>query len=243
MLHFLLIRIRIRLGLGQPEKWRVRPRQVLHPLTARLGASSDMSVFSQIFQDEEYASLLDLPNVLVVLDLGANVGFSSAYFLSSFPQARLLAVEPDERNLAVCKLNLTPYGNRVTLLHGAAWKDRTRLNLSRPVGEGREWATQVVRPADDGGGDIEAWDVGSLIEMAGAPAVDLLKVDIEGAELAVFGEKAERWLPKVRNICIELHSQDCKKTFFDALAGFDYTLNTFGELTICRDLRLKTTAG
>ena len=85
--------------------------------------------------------------------------------------------------------------------------------------------------------DIDAWDVGTLIDMAGAERVDLLKVDIEGAELAVFGSAARQWLPRVRNICIELHDNECKRAFFSALADFYYDLGHSGELTICRNLR------
>jgi FkbM family methyltransferase len=240
-LRWLLIRVGKKLGFGEPERWRVRPRQVQHPLTARLLDSSDMDVFHQVFRCDEYSTLRDLRNVSIVLDLGANVGFSSAYFLSCFPESRVVAVEPDELNLAVCRINLMAYGDRVLLLHGAAWSERMRLRLSKgSFGDGREWATQVSNPSDGSVGDVQAWDVGSLIEMAGGAEVDLLKVDIERAELAVFGDTAKRWLPRIRNICIELHGRDCQEAFFRALADFDYELEFSGELTICRNLHVKT---
>jgi len=242
-LRYLLIRVGKKLGIRGPAGWRVRPRQVQHVLTARLRGSSDMGVFHQIFVFEEYSRLRDLGNVSLVLDLGANVGFSSAYFLSCFPGSRVLAVEPDEQNLALCKANLRAYGNRVLLLHGAAWAERTRLCLSKgSFADGREWAVQVSKASDGSVGDVHAWDVGSLIEMAGGTDVDLLKVDIERAELAVFGDTAKEWLPRIRNICIELHGRDCKEAFFNALADFDYELEYSGELTICRNVRAKTRA-
>jgi FkbM family methyltransferase len=239
-LHWLLLRLGNKLGVYRPEDWFVRLPQLSHLLKARLRESSDMSVLGQIFVDEEYSCLRDLKNVALVLDLGANVGFSSVYFLSCFPGSRLVAVEPDERNVAVCKNNLAAYGNRALLLHGAAWSARSRLRLSRGTfGDGREWSTQVRSPAGAGGDEIEAWDVGSLIGMAGAEQVDLLKVDIERAELEVFGETAKNWLPRIRNICIELHGPDCQEMFFHALKGFDYELAYSEELTICRNLRPK----
>ena len=71
-------------------------------------------------------------------------------------------------------------------------------------GDGRDWAIQVAETRDGGAGDVEAWDVGSLIDMAGGTVVDLLKIDIERAEIAVFGDTAKSWLPRIRNICIEL---------------------------------------
>jgi hypothetical protein len=99
-----------------------------------------------------------------------------------------------------------------------------------------------VWPTDGNAGSVQAWDVGALIEIAGAEQVELLKVDIERAELAVFGDTARKWLPKVRNICIELHGPDCEEAFFSALADFDYELDHAGELTICRNIQPKTEA-
>jgi FkbM family methyltransferase len=242
-LRLLLIRAVRKLGRNEPEMWSARPRQVRHVLTARLRGSSDMSVFHQIFMFEEYSVLGDLENVSLVLDLGANVGFSAAYFLNCFPKTRVVAVEPDGGNLTVCKVNLNPYGDRALLLHGAAWSECTRLNLSTDsFGDGREWARQVSKPPDDGIGEVQAWDVGTLIDMAGGTVVDLLKVDIERGELSVFGESASRWLTRIRNICIELHGPDCEEVFFRAIADFDYELGHSGELTICRNLRPKAAA-
>ncbi|MGA3010346.1 MAG: FkbM family methyltransferase [Terracidiphilus sp.] len=221
----------------------MHPRQALHPLAMRLRHSSDMDAFSQIFIGEEYSALKNLENAVLVLDLGANVGYSSAWFLSCFPNARVVAVEPDPLNVEVCGVNLKPYGDRALLLHGAVWNECTTLCLSRgSYGDGRDWATQVIRPSQDRVGDVRAWDVGSLIDMAGVAKVDLLKVDIERAELAVFGETAKQWLFKVRNICIELHGPDCQGAFFNALGGFDYELEYSGELTICKNIRIKGSA-
>ena len=240
-LRRIFIRVLQNLGFPEPESWRVRPHQALHPLIARLRNSSDMDVFHQIFTAEEYSPLKNMKNISLVLDLGANVGYSSVYFLSCFPNAIVVAVEPDEFNVEVCRINLKPYGDRALLLHGAVWTERTMLCLSRgSYGDGREWATQVVLPSRDRVGYVQAWDVGSLIDMAGAEMVDLLKVDIERAELAVFGESAKTWIPRVRNICIELHGPDCQKAFFNALAGFDYELEYSGELTICRNICSRT---
>jgi FkbM family methyltransferase len=233
----------VQFGFPEPALWRVQPLQVLHPLHIRLRGSSDISVFDQIFVFQEYKCLSDINEPLRILDLGANVGFSSAYFLSIYPNARVLAVEPDDRNLQMCRINLSSYGDRVVLLHGAVWSKPTKLRvLKGSFGDGREWATQVeeVNTAQDELAEVEAWDVGTLIEMIGGKSLDLLKMDIEGAERFVFGgHPSGDWLRRVRNICIELHGKDCEEAFFSALANFDYEVSHSGELTICRNLRPK----
>jgi FkbM family methyltransferase len=229
-----------RLHLPQPAVWRVHPRQVLYPLQVRLRGSSDIDAFDQIFNFQEYLCLRELDEPNLILDLGANVGFSTAYFLSIFPKARVVAVEPDERNLIVCKANLSPYGDRVKILHGAVWSRPATLQLLKGAfRDGREWATRVSEPIEEvqTSVGVQAWDIGSLIELSGFSTVDLLKVDIERAELAVFGESAGSWLHKIRNICIELHGKDCEDAFFAALKDFEYELGYSGELVICRNLR------
>lgn len=228
------------LGLPHAALWHAHPRQVLHPVQVRARGSSDMQVFEQIFISQQYSCLLDLEEPSLVLDLGANVGFSAAYFLNVFPRARVVAVEPDERNLAICKANLSPYGDRVLLLHGAVWSRPATLRLLRGTFlDGRDWTTQVDELVDGEreSAGVQAWDVGSLIDMSEGVTVDLLKIDIERAELSVFGASPCTWLSRIRNICIELHGEDCEKVFFAKLKDFDYELEHSGELTICRNLR------
>jgi len=67
--------------------------------------------------------------------------------------------------------------------------------------------------------------------------VDFLKVDIEGGELELFGKNTEAWLPAIRNIAIEFHGDDCEKTFFGALKGYDYDGFPYRTVTICQNLR------
>lgn len=237
-IQWLALRLMGRLDLPQPRAWRLRPRQVRRALQVRLRGSSDMAVFDQIFIDHEYSCLREIEEPSLVLDLGANAGYSAAYFLNAFPKARVVAVEPDERNLAICRANLYPYGERVLLLHGAVWSRPATLQVLRHVGEGGEWATQVseLNDVERTAMCVQAWDVGSLIDVGGASAADLLKVDIERSELSVFGASSRSWLPRVKNICIELHGRACEEAFFAALKDFDYELGHSGELTICRSI-------
>lgn len=235
-------RARLAMGFRVPAILKIWPRQAKHPVIARLGESSDILVFNQIFNLNGYASLQDISPSRLILDLGANVGYASAYFLSLFPSATVVAVEPDPGNFEVCRQNLVPYGNRARLVLGAAWPRRSRLALVRGNSEdGREWATQVRECRNrDEAATVEGWDIPSLLELAGAHEIDLLKVDIEGSELQLFEESSALWLPQVRNICIELHGSDCEQVFRHALRDFEYELTRSGELTVCRNLRRRS---
>lgn len=229
------------LKLPQPPTMILKPRRALHPLIARSGASSDMCVLDQIFLCDEYSPLRSIECPKLILDLGANVGYSSAYFLSCFPSADVIAVEPDPRNVEICRRNLAPYGNRARIIKGAIWSEQCRLKLARSgYADGRDWATQVL-PVEDAQDEeaVEGWDVESLLQLAGKQQIDLLKIDIERSELELFGAGSRLWLEKVRNLCIELHGLDCERVFFKAVSDFEYDLSTHAELTICKSIRRK----
>jgi FkbM family methyltransferase len=217
----------------------VRPPELLYPVTVRMFPSSDEAVFDQLFVRREYAPVCGREGeAKLILDLGANVGYASAIFASRFPSARILAVEPDPGNYELCQRNLAPYGDRVQTLLGAVWARRSRLALERGGGcDGREWATRVAEAGPASEASVEAWDIEGLLEMAGATEVDLVKIDIEGSEVEVFAADTSRWLPRVRNLCIELHDEKCREVFLRAMAGFDYELEEHGEYTFCFDLR------
>jgi FkbM family methyltransferase len=197
-----------------------------------------MDVFDQLFVRDELSFLNSMSRLRTVVDLGANVGYFSAYVLSRFQSVNVIAVEPDPQNAEVCRSNLKPYGERAVVREGAAWFERGRLVLSRGTfRDGREWAS-AVRNAEAGETcDIEAWDMPTLLQTCNAECVDLLKIDIEGSEAAVFSFGADKWLSSVRNLCIEIHDAKCLQAVQDALAGFQYDEGRSGEYTLFLNLR------
>lgn len=221
-----------RLGFGGGSIVSLRPRVLDHEILLRVG-SSDADVFHQVLIREEYSAVADMaPNVIV--DCGANVGYTSAYFLSRFPRAHLIAIEPLASNAALCRHNLAPYGVRARVYCAALWSMSGRVVIEHT--DGNEWGAQVraARPGEVG--NVDAIDIPSL----GLEHIDLLKVDIEGTEIELFGASSALWLPRIGNIVIELHDKRCEQTFFNALTGFTFQQQRSGELTICRNLYATT---
>jgi FkbM family methyltransferase len=216
----------------------LRSRDARYPLWFR-PHTSDWAVFGQIFLMREYACLTDLPHVGLVLDCGANVGFSAAYFLTRFPTCRVMAVEPDPANFAVLERNLAPYGNRATAIRAGVWSHPTRLTMSEvPYRDGRDWARQVRECRPDEPGGLPAVDIPTLLAESGAERISLLKLDIEGAEAVVFADPTAPWLDKVDTLVIELHDDssfgECTPVFERAIAGRGFTLSRSVELTVCK---------
>jgi FkbM family methyltransferase len=238
-LRWYCLKLLARLSVPGARRIRIKPPDLAHPITVRMFPSSDDFVFDQLFVRHEYGPVCSrLSEAKFILDLGANVGYASALFATRYPLARILAVEPDPGNYKVCVENLKPYGSRVETLLGAVWASRSKLALARGTFcDGREWATQVVEARKGAEANVEAWDVPSLLDLAGQDVADLIKIDIEGSEAEVFASNASQWLPRVRNICIELHDERCRDIFFHALRGYRYNLLEFEEFTFCLDLR------
>ena len=237
-LRWYLARVFAHLPVSSPPRIVIHPPDLAYPVTVRMSPCSDEYVFDQLFVRKEYAALCEyLNNPRFILDLGANVGFASAYFASRYPDARVLAVEPDPANFELCCQNLKPYGERVTVVQGAVWPCSTWLSLCYEAGDG--WATQVRLPDSGTDGLVQGRDMNTLLAMAGTEFADLVKIDIEGSEAEVFASNTNAWLPRVRHICIELHSDKCREVFFRALREFDYQLRETGEFTLCLNLRAR----
>lgn len=213
--------------------YRLRSKHSRYPLWCRPG-TSDAGVFHQIFVTREYACLDDVVDPVLILDCGANVGYSSAYFLSRFPQARVVAVEPDPGNAEMLALNLRPFGARVTIVRSAVWSHPAGLVLDRAAGDGQEWSRQVreCRPGETP--DLLATDIPSLLAAAGQPSLSILKIDVEGAEAAIFASGYEDWLPRVSHMVIELHGAACERIFYQAVSGLPCELSCHEELTVFR---------
>jgi FkbM family methyltransferase len=206
----------------------------LHPLWMRLG-TSDVDVYRQVFLEREYACLDGIGDAKLIVDCGANVGFSAAYFLSRYKDAEVVAVEPDAANFDMLQRNTAPFGDRIRTLRAGIWSHNAGLSV-RSSGDGREWSFTVVETPQGETPDIEGISLEDLLCRPGCAPIDILKMDIEGSEKIVFSNGHERWLPLVRNIVIELHGIDCEAAVDRALQGRSYIKEQVvaGKLTLYR---------
>lgn len=208
---------------------RQRAPIILRPRT------SDFDVFAQVFLQRQYA---DLPvrHVRTIVDAGANVGLSARFFLQQYPHARVIAIEPDVRNLQAARRNLQGFGDRCTLVHGAVWGRAEEVAVARGrFRDGREWATQVIRGEGNSEERIAGFSMRDIMDEYGLESIDLLKMDIEGSELEVFSSEDTEFLSRTRCCAIELHGARCTEVFHERIREFGFTCHTRGEVTVaCR---------
>lgn len=204
---------------------KLTSKHLQHPVYIR-PQTSDVHVFEQIFVEREYQILDEIKNPDLIIDCGSNVGYSSAYFLSRYPAAEVIAIEPESGNFQQLAINLAPYSNRVRTIQAGVWSKSTRLALTR-ADMGNEWGFQVE---EDPCGQLIALDINSILRSSGRSRISLVKIDIEGSEIEVFSSNVE-WIDSTDAIVIELHGEKCEAAFRKAIANKGFRISTWGELT------------
>jgi FkbM family methyltransferase len=178
-----------------------------HEVSLRL-RGSDYAAFIQVFLDREYDSP-NLPDTAeTIVDLGANIGLASLFFGLRYPNARILAVEPDAGNFAALTANTAALRGRLRCLHAAAWHADGEISLHTQDATGQPllpWAVQVSELP--GQSRVKSCTVKTLLDLSAFAEVDILKVDIEGAELEIFSHNPWPWLPRVKLIIVETHDR------------------------------------
>jgi FkbM family methyltransferase len=195
---------------------------------------SDFAVLRQVMGHQDAAIEFTSPPELVI-DAGANVGYSSLVFTRHYPMATIVAIEPDRANCVMFHRNCAAYP-RIRLLEGALWPRKAMLAITNPEAAAFEY--QVGEAAGAAEADrVRAYTIPEIIEMHGGRRVNLLKLDIEGAEHALFTQGAEEWLPLVDVLIVELHDRyvpGCREALDRLLQKVEHTREKRGEYECAR---------
>jgi len=188
------------------EKIKMAPRYK-HISTPILGKSLSLVdgqsfyySYWEIFEQEIYCFSSHKKEPLIV-DCGSNVGLSILYFKTIYPQSKIIGFEADPDVYPILESNLTRFGYDDVELHNKAlWHEETTLDFAV---EGADAGRVAKEQKDEFKRRVKVPAV-CLSNYLSEP-VDLLKLDIEGAETAVIKECAG-CLHRVNNLFIEYHS-------------------------------------
>jgi FkbM family methyltransferase len=193
--------------------------------------TSDLAVFQQIVVDrEQQVELAAAPRTIV--DAGANIGLASAVWAARYPEARILAIEPDAGNFALLRRNTRRYPG-VTAVRAGLWCRGGHVRIENP--EAEPWAFRVGEADAGDASAVVALTVGDAIGSLGGDRIDVLKLDIEGAELDIFSAADLGWLDRVGTIVVELHDRlrpGCTEALERALGGRSTRRRRQGEFTV-----------
>ncbi len=210
----------------------IRLNGLPHPFELRKN-TSDRETFDQVFLLNEYDYKLNFTPAFII-DCGANIGLASLFFQSKFPEAAIVAVEPELSNYSQLVKNTEKYSN-ITTIRSGIWKKNAFLKVEDIHNFGN-WGFVCTEVETETADTITAVSIGDIMRQFNKTEIDLLKIDIEGAELEVFSENYESWLPKTKVIMIELHDayrKGTSKPFFTALMKYDFSVFHRGENIVC----------
>lgn len=212
---------------GRNQVTTIRIPGVRAPLHLR-ARTSDLRAFQQVFVDGDH-DVAPLVAPRTIIDAGANVGFASVAFANRYPDATIIALEVDAENYQILQRNVAPYPN-VRAIRAGLWSHQAHLRITNPTGEA--WAFRVAETDETDPERIEALGVSDVCALCGVHRIDLLKVDIEGAECEVFSRNLETWIDQVGIMMIEIHDHlnpGCSVAIDRATAGRFGTRRQFGE--------------
>jgi FkbM family methyltransferase len=145
------------------------------------------------------------PDGGVFIDIGANIGAVSI-FVDSFNNNReydkkikVYAVEPEPNNLSLLNHNLqnNPIEN-ITVVDKAIWHKNTMVSISNRGGN-----SSIVNLEDEIKSEVMAITIEDLLSIYGIQEVDVMKIDIEGAEFDLIINTPPETLAKINRLVLE----------------------------------------
>lgn len=120
-------------------------------------------------------------------------------------------MEAEASNFAILAKNVGRYAN-ISPIHAALWNRDGEIGVSEPDPASGAFGKWGFVAREDGGARVRAVTMRTLLAEMNIDRVDLLKVDIEGAEKEVF-ETCD-WMERVGVLIIEIHDRfrpGCKR--------------------------------
>jgi FkbM family methyltransferase len=187
-----------------------------------------MGLFREIYVDRLY-SVKPTPGPGILLDIGANIGAVTQYYLRLYPGLKAHAYEPNPDAFKMLGMNMEGSNAPVQIFPEAIGRQRGTLSLWVDVTTTYSTAYSKSNPVPGGTGghiiEVPTINLDEAWERAGRPPIWLLKIDTEGAEGDILEGASQSCLTHVQNVVVEYHdnivpgvSQRCERVL--AKAGF-----------------------
>lgn len=184
-------------------------------LFVRLG-TTDMDLYDEVMLSDELNLNIDTdPDI--ILDCGAHIGLVSINFAVKYPNSLIYAIEAEETNYAILKKNSLIYTN-IFPIHRAIWKNNSYLEIEKKEKNNWEYYVKEVNFHTVNQGI----SIDNFLNTYNLTHIDIMKMDVEGAELEVFNH-SDNWIEKINMIIIETHDRfkpGCKESVERATRKF-----------------------
>jgi FkbM family methyltransferase len=174
-------------------------------------SSSDMVLIYEILLKSKYRREYYFPkqiNPKVIFDIGGNIGITSIYMASLFPDAKIYSFEPLEENFELLQKNASQYKNIEVFNFGLGTKNGIFKAYPSDNNEnfgGVSFFSEVKGNLSEPFAECHVKNVNDVIDELGIYSVDLIKIDTEGAEYDILTSMKTEFLKKTSWISGELH--------------------------------------
>ena len=214
----------LRKGKPNDPSVSVSLRNLKHPIIIRPGTRDTDTIINNIIR-EEYGQMAPSIPPKWMIDAGAYIGDTSAYFLSRFPDLKVIALEPNPPSFEMAKLNLEPYCERAILLQKGLYSTDGVASFS-----GESTGASI----NSTGFQIDCTTISSLMARFSIPRIDILKMDIEGAEEAIFNSSPEKWLSQINLLILEIHGIHIEPLIRRILTDNGFSMKQYRSVWYCR---------
>lgn len=154
-----------------------------------------------------------------MVDLGANIGMTALYFSTRYDM-KVYAVEPDNSNMQLLLSNITEErsAGRAQTLHAAVAAEDSTVYM-----QVTEKAYNTAISAEATEMSVQAVTMETVCSQFKLEKIDLLKIDIEGAEELLFSGNTE-WLTRVNMLVVEIHRSSYRTTCEALLHRYGYAV-------------------
>lgn len=209
--------------------------------------SSDTQVFKQVLIDKEYfpiIKLIELKNesksIKLIVDAGANMGLSSVFFNYYFPNANIIAIEPELSNFNTLQKNILRNSLVKTILpiNKALWINSSdSLTIANNFRDGKNWSCAIQQSTSEVG-KVEPITLKEIVNQYATEGktIDIMKIDIEGSEAILFENESfvDLVIKKVRFLCIEIHHEKmCNESFLEKIGTNHFEVHEVDDIIFC----------
>jgi FkbM family methyltransferase len=173
-----------------------------------LRSQADKSVFEEIFKLGEYKAaeekIKDAKNFII--DAGAQVGFFCLYAKALNPGVKIIAIEPDEENLEAMANNFSQNNIKdIEIISSALTGTRSVRDffVSQDFHDhslNKNLVKKIARKVK-----VQGLTFNDICEKYKINQIDLLKMDIEGAEYEVLNSLSQNDWDKINSVVLEYH--------------------------------------
>lgn len=219
--------------LSKTDFLRIRIKKIKQPVYLRRG-TADINVFQQIFVKQDL-SFLKGSKGDVIIDAGANIGLATIYMKNLFPGSTIFAIEPELSNYNIFLKNIAGYSN-VYSVNKALSENKEGLYMDMEGKGNDSFQTKPKAFKTEYMQKVESISIDNLIDEYNLVSLDIVKMDIEGAEEFCLDHSATNWLSITRTVAVEIHERivpGVSKQIQGLMKGFSFSEH--GEYSVFRN--------